>query len=61
MNNANPELMHRKNPLQKSEGGLNSKQWSNPKNTMSNILYFSAEIEKVYEQYKKSLEYNKTN
>ena len=46
MNNANPELMHRKNPLQKSEGGLNSKQWSNPKNTMSNILYFSAEIEK---------------
>ena len=47
MNNANPELMHRKNPLQKSEGGLNSKQWSNPKNTMSNILYFSAEIEKV--------------
>ena len=68
MNNANPKLMHRKNPLQKSEGGLNSKQWSNPKNTMSNILYFSAEIEKViewvmtnYEQYKKSLEYNKTN
>lgn len=68
MNNANPELMHRKNPLQKSEGGLNSKQWSNPKNTMSNILYFSAEIEKViewvmtnYEQYKKSLEYNKIN
>lgn len=53
----------------KGESGLDVQKhpdWANPKNSYSNILYFSRDITKViqwvmnnYEQYRKNLDYNK--
>ena len=53
----------------KGESGLDVQKhpdWANPKNSYSDILYFSREITKViqwvmnnYEQYRKNLQYNK--
>lgn len=69
MNSSRPQLYRNKtNSLKKGENGLSLDKTyynvKNPKNKASNILYFSAEIEKVinwvmnnYEQYKNNLKY----
>lgn len=59
MNSSNPKMVNRKNPIQKGEQGYGNSSY-NPKNTMSNILYFNSNIENViqwvttnFEQYHK--------
>lgn len=60
-------ILNRPNQFKKGEQGLDlniHKDFNNPKNNFSNILYFSREIDKVikwvmtnFEQYKKNLKY----